>query len=341
MRTVWTNKEIAILKKNRKLDNKDLVQLFPNKTLKQILLKRNRAGIRKKDFWSDDEDKKLIELAKTLHLKEIYKKFSNRKEYSVKTRYYKLNLRYQKPFPKYIAERYFKKDNHGKDLSEFKYNQSKEVINLRCLDCNEVNTRVMAYLLASYEKNGKIQCDYCSGRKVSKQKSLKFHYPNISKAFDAKKNKFSSDQIIYKSAKRVWFKCNNGHSNKLLLYTVTHVYDPKIKEKFKYKKRSKKLDFFVCPDCVKNPLIIEDERFKHNIHPTLNDKKFISKLRVSSSKKVVWQCSNNSEHHWEQSPYNIYRNFKKKPDYTLSNSCHYCLNITINEKNSFQDNKHF
>lgn len=97
-------------------------------------------------------------------------------------------------------------------------------------------------------------CPYCSGRKAWKgENDLLSQYPELVKdSWDYDKNTIEPDKVTYGSDKKVWWKCNLGHSWK------SHVYS-----------RKKGHD---CPTCSKSRSKLEIEIFEYikSIIPGVN-----------------------------------------------------------------------
>lgn len=56
-------------------------------------------------------------------------------------------------------------------------------------------------------------CPFCSGKKVSPTNSLKVLYPKLAKEWHPSKNgNLKPNDITFGSAKKVWWRCNKGHS---------------------------------------------------------------------------------------------------------------------------------
>jgi len=60
-------------------------------------------------------------------------------------------------------------------------------------------------VLASRAKG--IGYPYCSNKKVCKENCLKTVSPKLAKEYNEERNELSSEQIIAKSGKRVWWQC--------------------------------------------------------------------------------------------------------------------------------------
>jgi hypothetical protein len=55
-------------------------------------------------------------------------------------------------------------------------------------------------------------CPYCSGRKVLKENSLLYKYPELCKEWDYEKNEFGPENYLRASNTKIWWKCSKGHS---------------------------------------------------------------------------------------------------------------------------------
>ena len=337
---IWSESELTILNDNRKLNNNELSKLIKEKTEKQIQQKRSIEKLPRKDFWSEENLEELKELSNKYTLQEIYNKIPSRSSSSIRTKYYDLKL--TKPlneWPKEYKKYYFKELNKNKELESYSFAYGKTSLTWKCIkpNCKKTFPRTISSVYTSYNNNFNFSCPYCSGQKFQFKNSLKAKYPNISKYFDEKKNKINSSKVDFASTKRFWWKCNNkkNHSYKKSVLSFTHKYLSKEeRDRFNRTHLPRDKDEYNCLECEKPNLIIEDRRFNKSIHPTLNDYEKIKLLSIKSTrKKVFWQCSVNPSHYWEQTPYNILRNLLKNPNYEISNSCHFCLNIIV-DKNS-------
>jgi len=338
---IWSESELKILNDNRKLNNIELTKLIKGKTEKQIQQKRNIENLPRKDFWSEENLEELKELSKKYTLQEIYTKISNRSSSSIKTKYYDLKLvKPSNEWPKEYKKYYHKELNNNKELDSYSFAYGKTSLIWKCIkpSCKQTFSRTIGSVYTSYNNNFNFSCPYCSGQKFQFKNSLKAKYPNISNYFDEKKNKINASKVDFSSTERFWWKCNNkkNHSYKKSVLSFTHRYLSKQeRDRFNKTYLPKDNDKYNCLECEKPNLIIEDKRFYKSIHPTLNDYEKIKSVSIKSTrKKVFWQCSVDSSHYWEQTPYNILRNLLKNPNYEISNSCHFCLNITVDKKNS-------
>jgi superfamily II DNA or RNA helicase len=335
----WSQDEIKILINNPRLNNKELLKILPNKTLK--LIKRERKKYQTTDYnlWSNKEIENLKNLSLKFKLSVLLRKIENRSQSSIKTQYYKLNLKppLRNNWPEDYKKFFKKENNNGKNLEDFEFKYSKYEIVWECIENNKHKfPRSIATVFNSYKKGFKFECPFCAGKLISYENSIKGKFPNIASYFDVKKNKITPDKVLYTITKRYWWLCDKNHSFLKGVFATTHEYTGgEGKSKLTYKKKNE--DIFVCDLCNSTPFIIDDENFAKFIHPTLNKGIDISKIRVTQTKKkVYWQCSKNKNHSWLQSPYNIYRNFKENPNYNISNSCHHCLNILVGDENNLQ-----
>lgn len=55
-------------------------------------------------------------------------------------------------------------------------------------------------------------CPYCSGQKLSVERSLAHRRPDLVDEWDNSKNSVGPEEVFYKSSKRFWWVCPNGHS---------------------------------------------------------------------------------------------------------------------------------
>jgi superfamily II DNA or RNA helicase len=337
----WTQDEIKILINNSNLSNEDLLKILPNKTLKQIKKANLEYKTSDYNFWAKEEIENLKNLSKEFELRIILRKIKNRTPSSIKTQYYKLNLKAptRNNWPENYKKFYKKENNNGKNLLDYEFKYSKYEIIWQCVDNDKHKfPRSVATVFASYKNGSKFECPFCAGKLVNYENSLKGKFPNIASYFDVKKNKIGPDKVLYTITKRYWWICSKNHSFLKGVFPTTHDYvggDGEGNSKQLYK--IKKEDIFVCDDCNSTPFIVDDKRFAKFIHPTLNKGIDISRIRVTQTKKkIYWQCSKNEKHSWLQSPYNIYRNFKADANYDVSTSCHHCLNILVGDENNLQ-----
>ena len=90
--SIWTDEEIKILKQYYEIDISKVQDLLPNRSYKSICTKAQRIGIKNREFWSDEEMKKLSELYPNYPIDDILKYFPNRSKYSIIHEAGKLNI---------------------------------------------------------------------------------------------------------------------------------------------------------------------------------------------------------------------------------------------------------
>lgn len=126
-------------------------------------------------------------------------------------------------------------------------------------------------------------CPYCAGRKVLVGFNNLFHTnPELKELWDFKKNEINPNEITAGSCKKVWWKCQFGHSWKSILSTVVNGC------RCPYCANRKLLNGF--NDLIsKNPELLEEWDYdKNTIKP--------NEVVYSSYVKVWWKCKNN--HSW-------------------------------------------
>lgn len=69
-------------------------------------------------------------------------------------------------------------------------------------------------------------CPYCAGHKVCRENSLSSLFPNVASQWDTDKNLIRPDEVTSGSDKKVWWKCENGHSWKTAVYLRTQLNRP-------------------------------------------------------------------------------------------------------------------
>ena len=67
------------------------------------------------------------------------------------------------------------------------------------------------------------RCPYCAGKKVIPgENDLATRYPEVLALWDSEHNKISPSEVMSKSNKEVWWKCDKGHAWKAAVYAVTY-----------------------------------------------------------------------------------------------------------------------
>jgi hypothetical protein len=92
----WSQDEIKILINNQKLKNIDLLKLLPNKNIKLIIAARKKYVTLDYNIWTKEEIENLKKLSIQFKLSTILRKIKNRTASSIKSQYYKLNLKFLK-----------------------------------------------------------------------------------------------------------------------------------------------------------------------------------------------------------------------------------------------------
>ena len=139
--------------------------------------------------------------------------------------------------------------------------------------------------IKSFEK--KRSCPECSNARGSKSRSLKKVRPDLAKEWDREKNfPLTPDDVSYGSSKVVHWKCSIGHQ-----------WSAKVNARSSGQS---------CPYCSRRRVSTLNSLEKNNLelfkmlHPTKNNKVNLSKITLSSNKKLWWVCSRG--HEWKQSP---------------------------------------
>ena len=134
-------------------------------------------------------------------------------------------------------------------------------------------------------------CPYCTGRKVEKDfNDLNALYPQIAAQWDAGKNgSLSPTDVTPYANKKVWWKCNEGHSWQAVIASRTS-------------------ENSGCPYCAGkkvmkgyNDLKTKYPKVAAEWHPTLNGNLLPEMVSPGSHKKVWWQCS--AGHEWRAMVY--------------------------------------
>lgn len=127
-------------------------------------------------------------------------------------------------------------------------------------------------------------CPYCSGRRISEDNSLAARYPLLSEEWDREKNRtLTPDKVSPGSSKKVWWRCDHGHSWKTSVYERT--------------------SGSRCPYCSRR--LASPEHNLARSHPDLaaqwhpRKNRFLKADQVlpGSGKKVWWQCDKG--HEWQ------------------------------------------
>jgi len=108
-------------------------------------------------------------------------------------------------YPNLVKEFDFKK-NSPFTPKDFSFSSGKKIW-WKCSKEHEWKT-----VIHSRTSKNSRNCPYCSGRKVSKENSLKFLFPEVSKEWHPTKNENLTPEDVTKSSnKKVWWKCSKEH----------------------------------------------------------------------------------------------------------------------------------
>ncbi len=197
-----------------------------------------------------------------------------------KCRTYKKRGTFLEEYPLLETEWDYEK-NKGLNPIDFSSGSNKKVW-WKC----EMNHSYESDIWSKTNRNSK--CPYCRGLKVDTSNSLLSLRPDLCKQWDFEKNTdINPNEIPIGSNKKVWWKCEMGHSWESLVYNRTKKKGttcPKCSGRTSSNDTSL---FFLFPD-----LMIEwDYKNNKDIDPKT--------LRPGSHKKVGWVCKSNSKHKWE------------------------------------------
>lgn len=126
-------------------------------------------------------------------------------------------------------------------------------------------------------------------KRAQKENSIVTTHPQICEEWDYEKNKGLKPYFFtHGSSKTIWWLCENNHSYPMKIYDKTKGHR--------------------CSYCTKKKLAPEDSLMSKfpliakEWHPTKNGDLTPDNIFASSSIKVWWQCSTNSEHVWQTTP---------------------------------------
>ncbi len=129
---------------------------------------------------------------------------------------------------------------------------------------------------------GEVPCGYCKGIKVvAGINDLESMYPLVADLWDVKRNDISCREVFYKSYKKFWFVCEDGHEYSQYLYReITGEYG--------------------CPYCSGRLVTVgvNDLRTTHpDLAKELENPSIALEFKSNSSERVKWIC--NEGHRWE------------------------------------------
>ena len=159
--------------------------------------------------------------------------------------------------------------------------------------------------------NGNNSCPYCRNLKVGYGNDFKTNFPELVKEWDYEKNELNPEEVVAGSHKKVWWKCNKGHSYNAVIY----------------KRGYEQTD---CPYCrnlkvgygndlkTNFPELVKEWDYEKN---ELNPDEVVH----GSNKKVWWKC--NKGHSFSQRI--IERTLNSK-------SCKFCTNQRVSKENNLK-----
>lgn len=149
-------------------------------------------------------------------------------------------------------------------------------------------------------------CPYDSGQRLLEGfNDLATTDPDIAAEWHTTKNgELQPNMVMRKTNKKVWWRCEKGHSWKSMIYSRTSGND--------------------CPYCENREILVGDNdlgtthpALAKEFHPTKNGELTVQQLVAGSNKKVWWQCKEG--HEWSASVVSR----------VAGNNCPYCSNQKV------------
>ena len=153
---------------------------------------------------------------------------------------------------------------------------NKTMVDWKCEKCDSIFTTCTNRIKDTNNGNG---CPYCSSRLVNETNSLKSLNPKLSERWDYQRNgELAPDKVSVNSSKKVWWKCELGHSFESGVHTMNR-YNIK------------------CPYCAKfNAKVLKGFNDMWTTNPELAnllaDPEDGYKYTKSTNKKLDWKCPN-------------------------------------------------
>lgn len=173
--------------------------------------------------------------------------------------------------------------------------------------CKEDHTWQVSISTRSNNRNG---CPFCSGRNVTREKSIETLFPDLCKEWHLiKNNDLEVAHIGPYSKKLIWWQCNKNHEWQA--------------------SASSRTKGSGCPYCSRDTILssrsiaIKNPELAKEWHPTKNGTLTPHDVTISANINAWWICSNN--HEWETS---IVKRYKKA-------GCPYCSEIKKIPTNTF------
>lgn len=172
----------------------------------------------------------------------------------------------------------------------------------------------------SSRSNGR-GCPSCSGWSVTVENSLASKHPELLPFFDMEKNTVSPDKVAVTSKKKIWWKCDHGHSYAQMPLNKTRQNDGCPYCSGRYASNGNNLAE-AHPELAKEFNVERNGFTAHDITP-------------GSKKKVWWKCG--LGHEWQMSPSGrnrtsgsnrltnkVVRNFQE-----TDSGCPYCAGVSV------------
>ena len=160
-------------------------------------------------------------------------------------------------------------------------------------------------------------CPFCVNKRLSVTNALVTRHPEIAAQWHPTKNgELTPDKIVFGSAKKVWWKCPEGHD---------HEWEASLDSRTRKRGTN-------CPFCaglrlsVTNSLATLHPDLAAKWHPTKNGALTPDKIVATSTKKVWWKCPGGPDHEWQAALCS--RTGKRKL------GCPYCSNQKVSRTNS-------
>lgn len=145
------------------------------------------------------------------------------------------------------------------------------------------------HMRAGSRKTG---CPYCSGQRVTRDKSLGVVYPGLSNQLHSTNGALNIFTINPQSAKKVFWQCEKNSN---------HIWEARI--------NTRAIRGYGCPFCA-GKKVLPEESFAAE-YPNLLSEWDYSKnkfkpteIRTGTGKNVHWVCSDNPAHTWTATPHN-------------------------------------
>lgn len=153
-------------------------------------------------------------------------------------------------------------------------------------------------------------CPYCTNKKLMIGfNDLETRNPELLKEWDYERNEILPSQVLYGTARKVWWKCEKGHS-----------WEASISTRSRTRKNGKES---FCPICIGKRVLTGFNDLK-TLNPALAkewdydlNELLPSQVTQWSTKKVWWKCKNG--HSWKARVMNR----------SAGNNCPYCYGKTV------------